>query len=327
LTGALVPAPRAPVKPLATPPSFAIVIPAYQAADTVGDAVRSALDQVHPAEEVIVVNDGSTDDLEGALVAFQGDIRLIQKKNGGGASALNAGAAEASSDFVAILDSDDLYHPRRIQALAELAAARPDLDLVTTDAVMVRGGERVGTFAEFNDFETNDQRKAILWSCFPGGWPAVRRSRLRAIGGFDERMRIAYDWDCWLRLIMAGSLAGFVDEPYYEYRLRPGSLTSGRQESLWYRVWLLEKAKREPGLSREERRLLRRSIRSHRTRAVYSEMQADLHGRDARYRLARHAFSNVTLRARLDAALGVIAPSLASRAVPSNTPPERRSSR
>jgi glycosyltransferase involved in cell wall biosynthesis len=315
------------VKPLATPPSFAIVIPAYQAADTVGDAVRSALDQVHPAEEVIVVDDGSTDDLEGALVAFQGDIRLIQKKNGGGASALNAGAAEASSDFVAILDSDDLYHPRRIQALAELAAARPG---PRSRHNRRRHGPRRragGDVRRVQRLRDHDQRKAILWSCFPGGWPAVRRSRLRAIGGFDERMRIAYDWDCWLRLIMAGSLAGFVDEPYYEYRLRPGSLTSGRQESLWYRVWLLEKAKREPGLSREERRLLRRSIRSHRTRAVYSEMQADLHGRDARYRLARHAFSNVTPRARLDAALGVIAPSLARRAVPSNAPPERRSSR
>jgi glycosyltransferase involved in cell wall biosynthesis len=317
----LAPAPRAPLEPLVTPPSFAIVIRVYQGAETVGEAVRSALDQVRPADEIIVVDDGSTDDLKGALLEFGSEIRLVQKSNGGGASALNAGAATASSEFVAILDADDVYYPRRIEALAELARVRPDLDLITTDAVVVRDGEQIGRFAEHNHFATDDQRRAILWSCFPGGWPAVRRSSLRAIGGFDESLRVAHDWDCWLRLIMAGSLAGFVDEPHYEYRLRPGGLTSGRRESLWDRVRLLEKARRDPGLEHEERRILRRSIRSHRTRAVYSELQVEFRGRDARFRLARHAFSNITPRARLEVALAVIAPGLARRAIPNDSPP------
>jgi glycosyltransferase involved in cell wall biosynthesis len=309
MTRVLAPAPRAPLEPLATPPSFAIVIPAYQAAETVGGAVRSALDQVRPADEVIVVDDGSTDDLAGALREFRSRIRLVQKRNGGAASALNAGAAASSSDFLAILDADDVYHPLRIEALAELAAARPDLDLVTTDALVVRDGKPVGRFAEFNPFATDDQRRAILWSCFPGGWPAVRLSRLRAIGGFDETLRSGQDWDCWLRLIMAGSSAGLVDEPYYEYRRHPGSLTASRQASLWDRVRLLEKAKHVPGLSHAERRILRRSLRSHRSRAVLSEISAQPLGRASRARLFRAALRpGVEARARLAVARALVRP-------------------
>jgi glycosyltransferase involved in cell wall biosynthesis len=327
VTRVLAPAPRAPLEPLATSPSFSVVIPTYQAADTVGDAVRSVLDQAHPADEVIVVDDGSTDNLEGALLEFRSEIRVVQKQNGGGASALNAGATAASSDFLAILDSDDVYHPLRLQALAELTTARPDLDLVTTDAVLIRDGERIGRFAEFNPFATDDQRQAILWSCFPGGWPAVRLSTLRAVGGFDESMRIAYDWDCWLRLIISGSTAGLVDEPYYEYRLHPGSLISNRQESLWDRVRLLEKAAQNPGLDGEEQRVLWSAIRSHRTRAVRADVQDGLSGQGDRHRLVRHAFSNIAPRARLDVALAVIAPRLARRVFSGDAAPGRRLSR
>jgi glycosyltransferase involved in cell wall biosynthesis len=74
------------------PVTFSVVIPAYQAAETVADAVTSALEQTHPPEEVIVVDDGSTDDIAGALARFGSQIRLIRKRNGGAASALNARA-------------------------------------------------------------------------------------------------------------------------------------------------------------------------------------------------------------------------------------------
>src|SRR5256885_891584 len=108
------------VAPLAATPTFTIVIPVYQAAATVGRAVASALEQVHPAVEIVVVDDGSTDDVEGALRPVLERVTLIRKVNAGGASALNAGAAVATADFLAILDADDTYHLRRLEALAQL---------------------------------------------------------------------------------------------------------------------------------------------------------------------------------------------------------------
>jgi glycosyltransferase involved in cell wall biosynthesis len=321
----LAPPPSTPVEPLAVPPTFSIVVPAYQAAETIGEALRSALGQVHPAHEIIVVDDGSTDDLDRALEEFEGRITLIKKANGGSASAHRAAMAAATGEFVAILDADDAYHPRRLEALAGLASLRPDLDLITTDARFVVGGETVGTFVTHNAFAVSDQRTAIFESCFVGGWPAVRLARLRAIGGFDESFRVAYDWDAWLRLILAGSLAGLVDEPYYDYRLHPDSLTASRTSSLWDRVRLLEKATLDPNLAPGEQQALARSLRAHRTRAVFAETHAALIDRSDRRRLLRFALAaNVDTRARLGAALAAPAPFLARRLVQADRPPLER---
>jgi GT2 family glycosyltransferase len=321
----LAPAPPEPVEPLPQAPTFSIVITAYQAAATIGDAIRSALDQTHPAHEVIVVDDGSTDDLVGALSPFGDRIRLVRKQNGGGASARNAGTAAAAGDFMAILDADDTYHPRRLEALAGLAESRPDLDLVTTDARFVVAGEGVGSFLASNPFAVEDQRAAILRSCFVGGWPAVRISRLQASGGFDESFRIGYDWDCWLRLILDGARAGLVAEPYYDYVLHPGGLSASRVASLWERVRLLEKAGANPALEPRERPVLRAALREHRTRAVLAETQAALFDTGPRGRLPLLAVSRgIGPRARAAAALAVTVPPLARRIVTLDQPPDQR---
>jgi hypothetical protein len=320
----LAPAPGAGLEPLSAPPTFSIVVPAYQAAETIGDALRSALAQTLPAHQIIVVDDGSTDDLDAALAPFADSIRLVRKENGGSASARNAGAEAATGDFLAILDADDAYHPRRLEALAALAGARPDLDLVTTDARFMVGAETLGSFLADNPFPTSGQRTAILESCFVGGWPAVRLARLREVGGFDEGLMVGHDWDCWLRLILDGSAAGLVDRPYYDYQLTSGGLTARRVTSLWDRVRLLEKAEENPKLEPAERPVLRRSLRYHRSRAVLAEVQAALYGSGPRGRLAGLAVScGVEARARLAAALALTAPPLARRLVPDEHGSER----
>jgi glycosyltransferase involved in cell wall biosynthesis len=83
----------------------------------VGDAIESVLAQTVPPCEVIVCNDGSTDDLHRALAPFASNVCVIDKENGGEASAKNAGIRAASGDFVAILDADDVFLPRRLEAI------------------------------------------------------------------------------------------------------------------------------------------------------------------------------------------------------------------
>jgi len=319
-------APPAPTDlvPLAAPPPFSVVIPAYQAAETIAVAVRSALDQAHPAHEVIVVDDGSTDDLAGALRPFEGRIELVRKENGGVSSARNAGIEIATGDFVAILDADDRFHPERLEALGRLAMSRPDLDILTTDTRFVVGGEDKGTFLERNPFATDDQRRAIFESSFVG-WPAVRLTRLRTIGGFDEGLAVGEDWDCWLRLILSGSRAGLVNRPLYDYALHEGSLTADRRANLWARVALLKKAAANPALRAEDVPALERALRRHRSRAVIAEARAKADGAAPSAPMARLALSRgIEPKARVAALLAVAAPPLARRSLPGGVAVDER---
>jgi glycosyltransferase involved in cell wall biosynthesis len=115
------PPPAGPVA-RAAPPTFSVAIAAYQAADVVGEAIESALAQTVPPHEVVVCDDGSTDDLDRALEPYRDRIVLLRQRNRGEAAAKNAAARAASGDFVAILDADDVYLPERLEALGRLAA-------------------------------------------------------------------------------------------------------------------------------------------------------------------------------------------------------------
>ena len=223
MTRVLVPPAPAEVQCAADEPSFSVLIAAYNAAEFVGEAVASALGQTRPPLEVIVCDDGSTDDLDVALEPFRRRILLIRQENAGEAAAKNAAAQKASGNLLAILDADDVYLPERLEAIAELSLARPDLDILTTDAVLELDGMPVrNCYTDELPFEVVDQRAAILERNFVFGLAAVRRERFLEAGGFEESLRYATDWDLWARLILDGSRVGAVMEPLARYRLRAG---------------------------------------------------------------------------------------------------------
>lgn len=313
----VVPEPEAEVAPVA-PPSFAIVIPAFNAAETVAVAVQSVLEQTVPAEEVIVVDDGSTDDLVAALAPYETQLTLVRQENRGAASARNAGVRTAQTDFVAFLDADDVYHPRRLEGLAALGAKRPDLDILTTDTVFVWNGQPRGRYHTTHRFPVTDQPSEILATCFTFGCPAVRRSRLLEIGGFDQDLRTGEDWDCMIRLILSGSRAGLVDEPLLEYHVRPGSLTSHRVSALWDRVRVLEKTARTHELDDGEAAALERSLNSNRARAALAEAEEGLRGDGMSLRrvVALVFQRGLTPKTRLQLATAGVAPPLARRWIP-----------
>jgi hypothetical protein len=237
-------------------PTFSVVVAAYQVADVIGDALESVRRQTLAPLEVIVCDDGSTDDLDRALAPFIERITLIRKENGGEATAKNAAADEASGDFLVILDADDVYLPGRLAALAELASARPDLDVLTSDAVLEVDGEAVRRcYTPELPFEVEDQRSAILRRNFVFGLAAVRRERF-----------------------LDGSQVGAVLEPLARYRLRAGSLSGSRANLLAGRVRVLENAAAHPSLSDAERRTVTESIALERRRLALAEARAALEG-------------------------------------------------
>jgi hypothetical protein len=312
----LAPAPRRKLE-RGSRPQFSVAIAAYQVADLVGEAVESALTQTFPPHEVIVCDDGSTDDIEGALAAFRERIVFLRKENGGEASAKNAAARASSGDFVVILDADDAFMPERLEALADLSRERPDLDILTTDAYLELDGRTLRRcYQEGFRFAVDDQRRGILDDNFIFGHAAVRRERLLAVGGFDEAILWATDWECWIRMILGGSQAGLVDEPLAHYRLRSGSLSSQRSRMFAGRIQTLEKASGLAELSAGEREVLARALARNQRRLTLAEArEALLSGSaEARRRALRVALgSGFGARTRLKALASALSPRAARR--------------
>jgi len=316
--------PEAPL-PIADRPSspseitFSVCLAAYQVAPWIDKAIESVLSQTHPAQEIIVCDDGSTDDLDRALARYRGKIILLQQENRGVAAARNAATRVATAQFVVFLDSDDRFLPRRLERLAELAVARPDLDVLTTDAFIEVNGEVIGSYyTETNRFVTTDQRKGILEANFLFGLLAVRRDVLQAVGGFDESMRATSDWDCWIRLIFAGSGAGMIDEPLAVYTLRANSITSARIRLLRGRVAALTKAHDRTDLTPEELGAVRRSLVAAERALAVGEVHEALvsDASDARIRALHVVFGGgFLLRTRAKAFAAAVAPRTCGRAV------------
>jgi GT2 family glycosyltransferase len=299
-------------------PTFSVVIPAYQAAGFIADAIESVLAQTSPPLELIICDDGSTDDLEGSLAPYQDSIALLRKENGGEASAKNMGARAASGEFVAILDADDVYLPERLEALTELSVRRPDLDILTADCLVIAGGRFVRRcYHGGYRFEVDDQRQGILERNFVGpGHMAVRRDALLAVGGFDEAFRRATDWDCWIRMIFAGSRVGMVNEPLAEYRVRATSLASNRLRQFEAYVAVLEKAAARSDLSTDERAALDRSLGVQRRRLLLQKAEdalAEAKPKARRLALEIARDNSFPSRVRAKAALSATLPRIVNR--------------
>jgi len=295
-------------------PTFSVLITAYESEHTVGAAIASAFAQTNLPYEIVVVDDGSTDGTSRVLDSFNDRIRRLAQPNRGVAAATNVGVEAATGDFVSILNADDVYEPGRLAALADLAQARPDLDLLMTDLVFEVEGHEAGRFCEKTPFAHDRQELAILERCFVAE-PAIRRSALLDIGGFDESFRIGEDWECWIRMITRGSRVGLVPEPLVRYRLREDSLTAGRAAALRSRVTVLERALELP-LSPEQREVGERLLPRRRRRATVAEAEDAIRRRDPSGR--RRALSVARMRdvpasTRAAALAAGIAPRFAAR--------------
>jgi len=114
-------------------PHFSVIIPAYNAAATLARAIESVRAQTSPAHEIIIVDDGSSDDTASVAESFGGAVTLIRQPNGGVAGARNAGARSATGDWLAFLDADDWYAPDRLRLHADWISEDPVLDFLTGD--------------------------------------------------------------------------------------------------------------------------------------------------------------------------------------------------
>jgi GT2 family glycosyltransferase len=258
-----------------------VIIAAYEVAGVIEDAVRSALEQTVPPLEVVVSDDGSSDGLEEALAPYRDDIVFLRNEHRGVAAARNAAVEAASGDFVVVLDADDAFLPERLEALGQLAAARPDLDLLTTDAYLEANGKVVRRCYDRTwRFPVREQRLEIVRRNYVFPHAAVRRERLRGAGGFDESIRWTSDWECWIRLVLGGAVVGLVAEALSSYRIRATGLSANELGHLRGTMDTLAAAARHPGLRPAEKRALEQTIEAKSFELTRAEARSALIGRD-----------------------------------------------
>lgn len=202
-------------------PTFTVLIPAYNSAATLQAAIESGLAQTHPPQEILVVDDGSSDDTAVLAEAFGEPVRVVRKSNGGTASARNLGIAEACGDVVAFLDADDYYLPTHLEEIATALRLQPQLSGVATDAEL-RGTGRSWRNSDYwpqgAPRDRIDLRTPLIF-CALG----IRRDVLRNIGPFDSRFHILEDVEMRHRLVCAGHELGYVHSPSYVYNIHERS--------------------------------------------------------------------------------------------------------
>jgi glycosyltransferase involved in cell wall biosynthesis len=218
-------------------PRVSITIPTYNCARFLGQAIRSALSQTYTDYEIVVVDDGSTDDTREVLAEFGDRIRYVYQPNGGLSSARNLAVSQARGELIAYLDADDLWYPHRLEAGVAFLDAHEECGLVHSDWTMIDETDRV----------IQPRVNADSGRPFPRGHctldllqrshiqvPTVleRRECFDRVGTFDPRLKTAQDYLHWIRIAMDGMAIGYVPESLALYRRTASSLSSSPRRVL-----------------------------------------------------------------------------------------------
>jgi glycosyltransferase involved in cell wall biosynthesis len=209
-------------------PTISVVVPLYNHEKYIHAAIESILEQEFRPSEIIVVNDGSTDGSDRIMAEILHDrpeIIFWSQPNQGAHQAINAGIHRATGDLVAILNSDDCYHPQRLKRCAQVLAASPEITAVTTslDFMDARGGRVNNLWYEQSRsfFEVEGDLPLALMNgnfIMTTSNIVIRRSAFQKIGYFAP-LRYVHDLDFFLRLLVHGNSIYMIDDPLLSYRM------------------------------------------------------------------------------------------------------------
>lgn len=203
-----------------TPAMVSVVIPVFNAQDYLEDTLACVFAQTYPHIQIIAVDDGSTDGSLDILLRYSDRLTIVRQQNQGVAVARNRGVREASGDWIAFLDADDLWHPEKIERQLNTSMG---FDWSHTDSVFMGGANNGRRDSELTAKSGGMVFEQLVCSNFVGTSSVIiRRDCFLAHGGFQELLTSIEDWDLWIRVSRSHPLA-YLDEPMMRYRVHAAS--------------------------------------------------------------------------------------------------------
>ncbi len=196
---------------------IAAVIPTFNYGRFLARAIESAQKQTRPPDEILVIDDGSTDDTEQVLASFGDSIRVLRTPRVGVSVARNTGWRATRAELVALLDADDNWRPTKLERQLEVMAEYPDVIAVGCGNRILdaNGRELMVRFYPNPSRDRGERLRQVAtrraWVGSSNSGVLVRRAVLERVDGFDEKLAAAEDWDLWLRLAALGEIRNVHD--------------------------------------------------------------------------------------------------------------------
>jgi len=232
-----------------------VVVPCFNAARWIRDAIDSVLAQTYDDVELVVADDGSTDESPAVVRSYGGRLRYLRQENAGPSAARNLALRAATGEYVALLDADDRFHPTKLARQLAAFAERPDAGAVYCGWRLVDGEGIELPERGWPRTDGDLVDRLVLGNLFHPVAVVLRRAPVDAAGGFDERLPVNEDWDLFLRIGRRGARWAFVDEALCDYRIHAGQSHERLDLVHGHAQRILERFFDDPGLPPDVRRL------------------------------------------------------------------------
>ena len=246
-------------------PRFSVVVPAHQAASTLGETLEAVVAQSFDDWECLVVDDGSTDDtLAIASESARRDsrIRVIHQPNQGTAGAYNTGVTNAIGDFIVICSADDILLPGHLSKFSEFINSEPGYDIYSSNGYFwwPPGHRDLYYGHRFRQTVHSLELGDVIRSCFYSVGAVYRRDLFAVVGGY--RLGIfGEDYDFWLRAMAAGARHRYLPEPLSLHRVSPSQKSARVEAGLRSDIRLVSDLRRDFRLSKADRHAVDETIR------------------------------------------------------------------
>ena len=245
--------------------SVTLVIPVFNRADLLKRALKSVFLQTVPVDEIIIVDDASTDKVSDIIKEDQNKIKFIQfTENRGVSAARNAGIKAAKSEWIALLDSDDEWLPQKMESQWEYVKSHPNINILQSDEIWIRNGKRVNAMKKHQKLAGDIFHESLSLCLVSPSAVLFKKDFFIELGLFDESLPVCEDYDLWLRWSLHHPF-GLIDSPGIKKY-------GGHEDQLSRKYWGMDRFR----LKSMDKLLLNPALTDKKRAAVLNEMNKKL---------------------------------------------------